>query len=116
MGALLLFASLAATAQDVTEFMVTQPGTLSELVPQEEYTTLSDMKITGTVDARDFFFIRDHDLDFFGIFLSIQARLTACISVNRSARFIRHANSRKKRLTIHIRHINCLQIKTGFFL
>lgn len=59
MGALLLFASLAATAQDVTEFMVTQPGTLSELVPQEEYTTLGDVKITGTVDARDFFFIRD---------------------------------------------------------
>lgn len=60
MGALLLFAPLAAMAQDVTEFVVTQPGTLSELVSQDVYTTLSDMKITGTVDARDFFFIRDN--------------------------------------------------------
>lgn len=34
--------------------------TLSELVPQADYTTLSDVKITGTVDARDFFFIRDN--------------------------------------------------------
>lgn len=59
MGALLLFAPLAAMAQDVTEFVVTQPGTLSELVSQDVYTTLSDVKITGTVDARDFFFIRD---------------------------------------------------------
>ena len=60
MGALLLFAPLAAMAQDVTEFVVTQPGTLSELVSHDVYTTLSDVKITGTVDARDFFFIRDN--------------------------------------------------------
>ena len=54
-----LLAPLAVMAQDVTEFAVSQPGTLSELVPQADYTTLSDVKITGTVDARDFFFIRD---------------------------------------------------------
>ena len=55
-----LLAPLAVMAQDVTEFAVSQPGTLSELVPQADYTTLSDVKITGTVDARDFFFIRDN--------------------------------------------------------
>lgn len=55
-----LLAPLAVMAQDVTEFAVSQPGTLSELVPQADYTTLSDVKITGTVNARDFFFIRDN--------------------------------------------------------
>ncbi len=57
LSAATLFAS-ALVAQDA-EYTLSAAGTLADVVPAAEYATIKSLKVNGSVDARDIFFMRD---------------------------------------------------------
>lgn len=57
--AVMAVAASVSVAQNVAEYILTVPGTLSSFIPDSERSTVNKIKISGLVDARDFYFIRD---------------------------------------------------------
>jgi len=57
---LCLFLFAIGQAQVSKTVNVTTPGTLSTLLTATELTSITDLTITGTIDARDFFILRDN--------------------------------------------------------
>lgn len=70
------FALMPVVAQDVVTYDVVA-GNLATLIDTESYTTLEDIKLTGTVDARDFYFIRDNITEVKTLDMS-EATIVAC--------------------------------------
>ena len=56
---LMLSSSLSLIAQDMVVYNTTA-GNLSSVIPADELKELREVKLTGTVNAADFFFIRDN--------------------------------------------------------
>lgn len=56
--ALLLLVALQSSAQQIV-VNVEKPGTLSSLIDDNEKYKITDLKITGVINGRDVWFIRD---------------------------------------------------------
>lgn len=71
-----VFVLMPVVAQEVVTYDVVA-GNLSSLIDAESYTTLEDIKLTGTVDASDFYFIRDNITEVKTLDMS-EATIVAC--------------------------------------
>ena len=74
---ILLSVSLSVVAQEMSVYNTTA-GNLSSVIADDEIATLREVKLTGSVNAADFFFIRDNIKELKTIDLT-EVNIEACV-------------------------------------